>query len=394
MKHILSLLCLVLIALLSCSTKDSSVIVVDTDESYPLLNLKLSDVADISYIPLKSNRDSVMFINDDISKNIYVSKDEIIIGDRNHVDSKLLVYDRMGNLLHQIGRKGRGPGEFLDLFIFTADTITNEVIIYNRNDSKFIVYDINGNYLNEKRLLEGGAEFYQMENIGQEYLVGYNYRSYYLAPYMSKNPLGVDAIKGQGKSLIGFNRKSLTCIEIRDIHYPRPYISNSMPGLIWQITTTTEGAYITSFRSDTIFFIGRDLSVRPKFVDVTNYGHEDITIFPTMETNKYIFFYTQMEYGKRGKLRFFVYDKASNRFFRINNNISEDINKFNYRLALINNEIALNQFTLTQNHDYAAILLTPMFLKDHYELLNNDLKTITDRLEEYDNPVLMLMKFR
>ncbi len=394
MKYIHSLLCLVLISLLSCSTKDSSVIIVDTDNTYPLLNLKLSDVADITYIPLKSNKDSVLFINDDISKNIFVSKDKILIGDRNRVDSKLLVYDHKGNLLHQIGRKGRGPGEFLDLFLFTADTITNEVIIYNRSDSKFIVYDINGNHLYDKRLLEGNTEFYQMENIGQEYFVGYNYRSYYLAPNVSKNSLGLDAIKGHSKSLMAFNRKSLTYKEICDIHYSRPYISNSMPGLIWQITTTMEGAYVTSFRSDTIFFIGRDLSVKPKFVDVTNYGHEDITIFPTMETNKYIFFYTQMQFGKSGKLRFFVYDKANNRIFRINNNISEDINTFNYRLALISNEIALNQFTLTQNHDYAAILLTPMFLKDHYELLNNDLKAITDRLEEYDNPVLMLMKFR
>jgi len=73
---------------------------------------------------------------------------------------------------------------------------------------------------------------------------------------------------------------------------------------------------------------------------------------------------------------------------------SQDINKCNFRLALINNEIVLNQFTLTQNHNYAAILLTPIFLKDHYEALNKELKTISDSLREDDNPVLMLMKFR
>ncbi|PKO95377.1 MAG: hypothetical protein CVU12_10295 [Bacteroidetes bacterium HGW-Bacteroidetes-7] len=385
---------LVFVFTLSCSKDNSNIIIVNTIKNYPLLDLKLSDVADITYIPLKFNKDSIMFINDDISKNIYVSKDKIIIGDRNRIDSKLFVYDHRGNLLYQIGRRGRGPGEFLDFFLFTADTISNEVVIYNRNNLSFMIYDINGNHKYDKQLLKGNSDFYQIENIGSDYIIGYNYRSSYIAPNVSKNPLGVDVIKGNGKSLVAFERKSLSIREIKDIYYSRPYISDNMPGLIWQMTTTSNGTYITSFRCDTIFLVGKDLSVTPKFVDVTEYGHEEITIFPTMETTKYVFFSTEMKYGKSGKLRHFAYDKSSNSIFRINNNASEDINKCNFRLALISNEIVLNQFTLTQNHNYAAILLTPVFLKKHYELLNNDLKTISDRLREDDNPVLMLMKFR
>ncbi len=388
------LFCLVLIFSLSCCRVNNSIVIVDTNKNYPMLDLKLSDVANITYIPLKFNKDSILFISDDISKNIYVSKDKIIIGDRNRVDSRLFAYDHKGNLLYQIGSKGRGPSEFLDFFIFTADTISNEVVIYNHNNLRFIIYDINGNHKYDKQLLNGNSKFYQMENIGSDYIIGYNYRSSYLAPNLSRNPLGVDVVKGSGKALVAFEKKSLANKEMRDIYYPRPYISDNMPGLIWQMTTTSNGTYITSFRSDTIFYVGNDLSVTPKFVDVTKYGHEEITIFPTMETKKYVFFSTEMKYGKSGKLRHFAYDKSSNSIFRINNNISEDINKCNFRLALINNEIVLNQFTLTQNHNYAAILLTPIFLKDHYEALNIELKTISDSLREDDNPVLMLMKFR
>ena len=385
---------LIFVFTLSCSKDNNNIVIVNTNKNYPLLDLKLSDVADITYIPLKFNKDSIIFINDDISKNIYVSKDKIIIGDRNRIDSKLFVYDHNGNLLYQIGRRGRGPGEFLDLFLFTADTISNEVVIYNRNNLSFMIYDINGNHKYDKQLLKGNSDFFQIENIGSDYIIGYNYRSNYIAPNFSKNPLGMDVIKGNGKTLVAFERKSLSNKEIRDIYYPRPYISDNMPGLIWQMTTTSNGTYITSFRSDTIFFVGKDLTVTPKFVDVTEYGHEEITIFPTMETKKYVFFSTEMKYGKSGKLRHFAYDKSSNSIFRINNNTSEDINKCNFRLALISNEIVLNQFTLTQNHNYAAIILTPIFLKNHYELLNKDLKPISDRLREDDNPVLMLMKFR
>ncbi|MFA5849545.1 MAG: 6-bladed beta-propeller [Bacteroidales bacterium] len=388
------LFCLVFAFSLSCSRDDSSIVIVDTNKDYPLLDLKLSDVADITYIPLKFNKDSILFINDDISKNIYVSKDKIIIGDRNRVDSRLFVYDHTGNLLYQIGRRGRGPGEFLDLFLFTADTISNEVVIYNRGDLRFIVYDINGSHKYDKQLLKGNSKFFQMENIGSDYIVGYNYRSYYVDKFFKKNPLDLDLIKGNGKALMAFERKSLAVKNIHDIYYPRPYISDKMPGLFWQMTTTSNGTYITSFRSDTIFFVGKDLSVTPKFVDVTDYVHEEITIFPTMETKKYVFFSTEMECGTSGKLRHFVYDRESNSIFRIKTNLPEDINKCNYKLSLISNEIVLNQFTLTQNHDYAAILLTPIFLKDHYESLNKELKTISDSLSEDDNPVLMLMKFR
>lgn len=392
MKNLL--FCLVFIFILSCNRDNSSIVIVDANKNYPMLDIKLSDVADINYIPLKFNKDSIMFITDNISKNIYISKDKIIIGDRNQVDSRLFVYDHKGNLLYQIGRKGRGPGEFLDLFLFTADTISNEVVIYNRSSLKFIVYDINGNYKCDEQLLKDNTDFFQMENIGSDYIIGYNYRSSYLASNFSRNSLGVDVIKGNGKSLVAFKRKPLSIKEISDIYYPRPYISNNMPGLNWQITTTSNGSYITSFRSDTIFFVEKNLRVIPKFIDVTKYGHEEITIFPTMETKKYVFFSTEMKYGKRGKLRYFAYDKSSNSILRINNNISEDINKCNYKLSLISNEIAMNQFTLTQNHDYSAILLTPLFLKDHYEVLNKELKIIADSLREDDNPVLMLMRFK
>jgi len=62
----------------------------------------------------------------------------------------LFVYNLDGKFIRRIGRFGRGPGEYSQLYDFTINTSQNEIIILDHET--MLVYDIRGNFLRNVRL--------------------------------------------------------------------------------------------------------------------------------------------------------------------------------------------------------------------------------------------------
>ncbi len=72
--------------------------------------ITLSDIADdVEYVLLKaSNGKQEVFIGQGF-KNLFICKDYIFV----HMIDNIIQYDRQGNLIRTIGRKGGGPGEYV-----------------------------------------------------------------------------------------------------------------------------------------------------------------------------------------------------------------------------------------------------------------------------------------
>lgn len=74
---------------------------------------------------------------------------------------RLMVFDSTGSFIRQVGRHGKGPGEYRDFGEFTIDKATDLIIL--RDDSgKLIHYDLEGNMVAEGRL----SEFFPTSDIG------------------------------------------------------------------------------------------------------------------------------------------------------------------------------------------------------------------------------------
>ncbi|HBZ26087.1 MAG TPA: hypothetical protein DEO54_07590 [Rikenellaceae bacterium] len=131
--------------LTSCSSDskdgDSARKVIDIESSINTIQIKkLSEVAKgIEYIPLETN-DSALINN--ISK-IAVENNKIYISDNS---DKLFVFDRKGKHLRTLNRKGRGPGEYLNLRYFDVDNESDNILILGYN-GHISIYDSVLNYM-------------------------------------------------------------------------------------------------------------------------------------------------------------------------------------------------------------------------------------------------------
>ncbi len=102
-------------------------------------NIKISTIADsIYYIKLETSNECLI---KNIQK-IYVDKELIFILDNNE---RLLLFDRDGKFLNQIGRIGKGPGEY-SINDFSVDSVNN--IVYILDARQILGYNYSGEFIN------------------------------------------------------------------------------------------------------------------------------------------------------------------------------------------------------------------------------------------------------
>lgn len=98
----------------------------------------------ITYIPLETKPECLI-------QRIYkveLSDSYIFVQDFN----KLLVFDRSGKFVRQIGTSGRGPAEQTYLSSFCIDALQNEVFVVSLNPNKLDVFSFNGNLISSTKI--------------------------------------------------------------------------------------------------------------------------------------------------------------------------------------------------------------------------------------------------
>lgn len=387
----------VAVTLFCCCTPKSTdevngIIVFDNNKEYPVMDLKLSDIADIEFVQLK-DEDSALLVAPHIGTQ-YIGEDFIIIGDKVPGDlsldnAKVYMFDRQGNYIRTLCRGGRGPGE---MSYPTANIMvqpdSNKIFIGCRySGRKILTFDFDGNLLNTTTPQN---TFRESAIIGNSILLHYNSTQYVMKKFDTGEVKYID-LKIPPLSII--DATTFAPIAYDTLKYERiadEFYTGTTSTLFPNLIYTKDGIYITSLRSDTIRFIDKNLNITPRIVTKNYLPDKYRGIIPLVEMDDYILFHTQSSdvYQKENpSWQHYIYIKEEKKLYKIP--YTDTKNKS------FNNEIGLYAYTYTTNYDKHVHFLTyDHLVKYYYDDLPDNVKSIVDTMTEDSNPIMMIIKFR
>ncbi|MBP3517593.1 MAG: 6-bladed beta-propeller [Parabacteroides sp.] len=364
----------------------SQLIVADLTQDYPPKRIELQDIADITYIPL-ATADS-MLVNSDFS---VVSNDGIVV--RGGKIGEILLFDKQGQTLQgRICRRGQGPEEYTAIIHNIVDWERKEVFIGDYKSLK--VYDFQGNYL-RTLIRDNDMMMLDIGNLNRDYLLcGYNnsgseepYQPYFS---LSKENGKTDTLTIEIPRFIASNRK---------VEWDDGYVTDAY-GYLPNLYKCADKIYLTNVALDTIFAIQPDQTRIPVMIPLqAPTQDEEAPLLYLRGINDHYAWTRKMPRHVKVQLsnmmndpsfleKTYMYDRHTGEWF-------EPI----YRNRAISNRKMDPKFINTTSvpYGYGLIILNAMDLVEAYEnnqITDEKLKNIASKLQEEDNPVLMLLKFK
>lgn len=150
LKSILILLNLVLL-FTTCSVKSNdsksnnneNSLLIDLSELPTGLEDLSNDIKDIKFVPLETSSKCL------ISEIRTIIENEEYIFVRDNKGKSILRYDKKGKYISKIGKIGKGPGEYLEIFDFSLIPKTQELLILDFNFNKLLRFNYEGEYISK-----------------------------------------------------------------------------------------------------------------------------------------------------------------------------------------------------------------------------------------------------
>lgn len=388
MKKLLTLV-LLLSFVCSCkrtNDKTTKLVIIDVAKDYPLKEIWLQDIADIEYLPIATS-DSIL-VNSGPS---VVSEEGIVI--RGGKPGEILLFDKQGQKLQgRIYRRGQGPEEYTAIIRNIVDWKRKEVFIADYTNLK--VYDFSGNYL---RTLISDSDMMKIDvcdlNLNS-LLCSHNregseeaYHPYFI---LSKDNGKKDTLSIEIPCFIASNRKILW----DDGH------ANDAYGFLPQLLNCADKIWLTDVALDTVFVMHPDQTFEAVMVPLH---------IPTTDKEAPLLFFRGINdhfaWASRLPRNITVKmgDMVANRekkgvLYMYNRQTDEWFEPIYRNRAITNRDMDPKFINITAvPYGYGLVELSAMDLVEAYnknEIADEKLKEIASKLQEEDNPVLMILKFK
>lgn len=386
MKHLLLIIGLLSVCACRQTTdKTTQLIVVDVAKDYPAKEICLQDIADIEYIPMATS-DSAL-----VNTVVSCVSDEGIVA-RGPKVGEILLFDKQGQKLQgRICRRGQGPEEYNAVIFNIVDWKRKEVFIADYISLK--VYDFTGNYL--RTLLQEDIMKLDICNLDDKHLLcSYNkensttpYRPYYT---LTKDTGEADTLSIEISRFIASNRKVIM---------DDGSVSNAH-GLLPQLFRCNDKIWLTNVALDTVFALQPDKSTEPIMIPFqAPTKDEEAPLLYFRGINDWYAWVSRMPRNVTIKMSYMMAEAAKGQKLYMYNRSTQEWIEPVYR----NNDFSSRDFdpksiNLTSvAYGYGLIMLNAMELVEAYQekkIINNKLKEIASKIQEEDNPVLMLLKFK
>lgn len=404
MKYLFHSLLFALVFILSaCSSNQSDivdgVIIFDSSKEYPHMDLKLSDLADVSFIPL-GGEDSVNFLtyNCYLPESIYIDSYRIIIGDvvpERDVVSKtiksIFFFDHTGKFERSMGIWNKYPRNLLSYKRMAVLPLQEKVIMHSRysDPEEMVVFSFDGNVEIAEYLEKG-----YMSSVMNDKLVLFD-------PYYKLESHPNFHI---GRALDVYDMEKGFIRNFEDLDVGDYKLAPVDAG--WGMYSTDTRTYITNCRTDKVYALDTNYKISTAFDCVyknKEYPNDHNIIYPLIETDEYILFCNAMdchsEKAKRYKYSNWIFMKVEGKIYHISNlgdfrfYVSDTPAHDICNRSLLQDKVCLSKYNKTLNSDKLASVMDIEFLKDNIDILPEHLQKVLESKSSEDNPVLMVMKF-
>ena len=394
MKRTYTIFAILLFVMTGCGGNRQSVnetdgfITVDVTKGYPKKELILQDFMDVEYIALETNDD---FLNQGVV--MAIGKQFIVV--KNNVrDGDIFIYNRNGKALRKVNRMGQGGEEYLNISSIVLDENNDEMFV--SDGRKILVYDLYGKY---KRSF--GSSYGSIYNYNNESFICHDISFDNDVEDIDKPPFTI--ISKQDGSIMKTIQPACQQKRAGRVRLIQRYditvaaFSTNFP--LTSIIPWHESWILTVYSSDTIFNYLPDHSMTPFMVRTPSIQSNNPNAFLSLGilTEHYWFLQTKKPepeiVGTSPSDAYVLWPETSLVCDRQEKNIYE----YTVYNDDFSNQITVNMSQNTINDEIAfqqkieAYQLVEAYEKDE---LKGRLKEIASELDEDDNPIIMLVKYK
>jgi len=363
---------------------NDSLITVDVTRRYLQKEMILQDFMDVEYIALETTDEFItQGVLMDVGKEFIVVKNGI-------EDGSIFIFDRKGNGIRKINRKGQGGEEYISISNIVLDEFKNEIFVNDLTSHRTIIYDIEGKYKRSFRYKEGIMNTH-LYNFDKDNLVYYN--SFWGYENKENNHPFLIISKQDGSDIkevnIPYREKIVPFLSIRDEKAKMTLMS--IPSTSFPIIPFFSNMILAEPSADTLYIYYPNHIMLP-FVARTPSIHSmdpKIFLFISTLTDRYYF----METVKK------VYDFSTREGFPSVNIVYDTLEKVIYEYKVYNDDYTNKEEVHMKSKPLSDEILNWQLLPVHRLIESNKkgqlkgiLKEIAAELEEESNPVIMLMK--
>ncbi|MEA4918331.1 6-bladed beta-propeller [Proteiniphilum sp.] len=369
--------------------KTEGLITVDVTANYPKKELILQDFMDVEYIPLETSDE---FICQGIV--LAVGKKMIVIRNGSG-DGDLFIYDRNGKGLKKINRKGNSGEEYVYNYDVMLDEQNEEIFVNDNSKKKILVYNLQGNFKRSLGHIDN-VRYNQIDNFNKDYFVWWN-SSFEFNPDATETSSFFITSKQDGaiykEIKIPFSqRKSTVSIS----HDEKTNMTYSISPSYRSTIPFRDQMILVEPSSDTVYCYQPDYSMVPFMARIPSVQsmNPEVFLLPGVITDHYHF----MEIYKKeydfatqtgAPANYLMYDKEANAIFEYavyNGDYKEKrhASMTGYFGKMVDKDVA-------SCRKMDADVLVESYEKGE---LTGKLEEIAAKLDEEDNPVIMLVKHK
>lgn len=372
-------------ALISCGTRDqkTDILTIDVNADYPEKELILQDFADVEYIKLANDSDFL------VKSRPLVCSANYIITKGGGETGEVLVFNKEGKPINKFSHYGNGPHEYNYITNLRLDEKRGEIYIHDVFSRKIFTYTLNGEYIRD--FSSGDGRF--IYNFDDDSFLVYNTETNQTNPELK--PYFSIVSKLDGKILKTINvpfssgKKYDLTVTKQDAGGSYSYTAMHLP-----IVRYADGYFLNELSSDTIYKYSYSENLTPFIARTPEVGTMDAPSFLQcgIETTQYVFL-TRVAVNENDEQNMFpednlVYDKETGEIHEY-----EIVNKDYPKEKVVLNSHLVNG---DMEPGYGISRFYAFELLEAYNRgeLNGKLKEIAASLEEEDNDVLVLYKFK